>query len=209
MWLLKSIGKLILCAITLYISAIALVFISGGLGKEVGVAWMLLIGLSISRLYDGIPKYIAFCVGSILGLLNYAPYLILMLIAAPVLVGVVVSVKAIKNSIAETIREFKDWCRMKPTSEFFDHHKADERMSRSSSCSSDASDTNTPSEMHDDIVHFNPATGLPMVGGIGGVDVAGNPYGIDMSAHMHASHSNHHLPHHDHWPHHHTLFKED
>lgn len=26
---------------------------------------------------------------------------------------------------------------------------------------------------------FNPATGLPMVGGIGGVDVAGNPWGVN------------------------------
>ena len=27
---------------------------------------------------------------------------------------------------------------------------------------------------------INPATGLPMVGGCGGVDVAGNPYGADL-----------------------------
>lgn len=32
-------------------------------------------------------------------------------------------------------------------------------------------------EMHTDI---NPATGLPMVGGIGGLDVMGNPYGTDL-----------------------------
>lgn len=28
---------------------------------------------------------------------------------------------------------------------------------------------------------INPATGLPMTGGIGGVDAAGNPYGMDLS----------------------------
>lgn len=28
---------------------------------------------------------------------------------------------------------------------------------------------------------INPANGLPMVGGMGGVDVAGNPYGTDFS----------------------------
>lgn len=37
----------------------------------------------------------------------------------------------------------------------------------------------TLSEM-DDHCPFNPATGLPMMGGCGGVDVAGNPYGTDM-----------------------------
>lgn len=30
---------------------------------------------------------------------------------------------------------------------------------------------------------INPATGLPMVNGMGGVDVAGNPYGVDNSHH--------------------------
>ena len=29
---------------------------------------------------------------------------------------------------------------------------------------------------------INPATGLPMINGIGGVDVAGNPYGADLSS---------------------------
>jgi len=29
---------------------------------------------------------------------------------------------------------------------------------------------------------INPATGLPMVGGCGGVDVAGNPFGVDLSS---------------------------
>ena len=32
-----------------------------------------------------------------------------------------------------------------------------------------------------DITIINPATGLPMTdGGIGGVDVGGNPYGVDI-----------------------------
>lgn len=30
-----------------------------------------------------------------------------------------------------------------------------------------------------DLTVINPANGLPMTGGIGGVDVAGNPYGFD------------------------------
>lgn len=30
---------------------------------------------------------------------------------------------------------------------------------------------------------INPATGLPMVGGCGGVDVGGNPYGMDPMHH--------------------------
>lgn len=30
---------------------------------------------------------------------------------------------------------------------------------------------------------INPATGLPMTGGIGGVDMAGNPYGVDLDDH--------------------------
>lgn len=29
----------------------------------------------------------------------------------------------------------------------------------------------------------NPATGLPMIGGCGGVDVEGNPYGVDLHSH--------------------------
>lgn len=37
---------------------------------------------------------------------------------------------------------------------------------------------------------INPATGLPMVGGCGGFDVAGNPYGVDLSStHAHLSNS--------------------
>ena len=32
---------------------------------------------------------------------------------------------------------------------------------------------------HDDGCDINPASGLPMVGGCGGVDITGSPYGID------------------------------
>jgi hypothetical protein len=32
---------------------------------------------------------------------------------------------------------------------------------------------------------INPASGLPMVGGCGGLDVAGNPYGTDTHTDMH------------------------
>lgn len=31
------------------------------------------------------------------------------------------------------------------------------------------------------VTEINPATGLPMLGDIGGVDVMGNPYGIDLN----------------------------
>ena len=31
-----------------------------------------------------------------------------------------------------------------------------------------------------DVSWVNPATGLPMIGGMGGVDVAGNPFGTDL-----------------------------
>lgn len=34
-------------------------------------------------------------------------------------------------------------------------------------------------EDSEDIYTINPASGLPMIGGIGGVDIEGNPYGID------------------------------
>lgn len=30
---------------------------------------------------------------------------------------------------------------------------------------------------------INPATGLPMIDGMGGVDIAGNPYGVDNNNH--------------------------
>lgn len=32
-------------------------------------------------------------------------------------------------------------------------------------------------------MEINPASGLPMVGGSGGVDVAGNPYGCNLASH--------------------------
>ncbi|AMO56229.1 hypothetical protein GZ77_05300 [Endozoicomonas montiporae] len=37
----------------------------------------------------------------------------------------------------------------------------------------------------DDFPTVNPATGLPMVNGIGSVDVGGNPFGTDLSARYH------------------------
>ena len=40
-------------------------------------------------------------------------------------------------------------------------------------------------DFHEDMA-VNPATGLPMVGGTGGVDVHGNPYGSDMNEHHHS-----------------------
>lgn len=33
----------------------------------------------------------------------------------------------------------------------------------------------------DGVMDINPANGNPMVGGIGGVDIEGNPYGMDTS----------------------------
>jgi hypothetical protein len=51
--------------------------------------------------------------------------------------------------------------------------------------SSDLSQTSSSSftdSSHDDFA-VNPATGLPMVGGTGGVDVHGNPYGTDINEH--------------------------
>lgn len=35
-------------------------------------------------------------------------------------------------------------------------------------------------ESVDDGCSVNPATGLPMIGGCGGLDVEGNPYGVDL-----------------------------
>lgn len=35
--------------------------------------------------------------------------------------------------------------------------------------------------MSDDDFMVNPANGLPMVGGMGGMDIEGNPFGIDFS----------------------------
>ena len=52
------------------------------------------------------------------------------------------------------------------------------------------------SELHSEI---NPATGLPMVGGIGSVDVMGNPYGTDLHRWEDGNmHDNSHDWHHDH-----------
>ena len=41
--------------------------------------------------------------------------------------------------------------------------------------------TDTPRQIEP--MEINPATGLPMTTGIGSVDVAGNPYGIDLRRH--------------------------
>ena len=36
------------------------------------------------------------------------------------------------------------------------------------------------SSHYDDDCHINPVSGLPMVGGCGGFDIEGNPYGTDL-----------------------------
>ena len=36
---------------------------------------------------------------------------------------------------------------------------------------------------------INPATGLPMLDGCGGLDVGGNPYGVDWSQHASDNHA--------------------
>lgn len=41
--------------------------------------------------------------------------------------------------------------------------------------------TNDDSFSIDNVAVINPASGLPMTGGVGGIDVAGNPYGVDAS----------------------------
>ncbi|MBL4791492.1 MAG: hypothetical protein JKY97_00750 [Citromicrobium sp.] len=50
---------------------------------------------------------------------------------------------------------------------------------------------------------INPATGLPMAGGIGSADVGGNPYGTDLrqqGEHVWSAFDDHaHHPVHDHW----------
>lgn len=52
------------------------------------------------------------------------------------------------------------------------------------------------SDMHSEI---NPATGLPMVSGIGSVDVMGNPYGTDLNRWEDSGiHDTSHDWHHDH-----------
>ena len=43
-------------------------------------------------------------------------------------------------------------------------------------------DEMSSSVTHEDGFEVNPSTGLPMVGGMGGVDVAGNPWGVDLHA---------------------------
>ena len=49
------------------------------------------------------------------------------------------------------------------------------------STSSDSSSTPVVStDWESSSCRINPATGLPMVGGCGGVDVQGNPYGTDL-----------------------------
>lgn len=45
--------------------------------------------------------------------------------------------------------------------------------------SSDELDVSNHSSLFDDFSEINPATGLPMMGGIGGLDIAGNSYGFD------------------------------
>ena len=46
--------------------------------------------------------------------------------------------------------------------------------------SPDDSGCNSVPGLQDETCTINPASGLPMVGGCGGVDVVGNPYGINM-----------------------------
>ena len=46
----------------------------------------------------------------------------------------------------------------------------------------DDAGSNADSAFDSDPHPVNPATGLPMVGGMGGVDYAGNPYGVDLSS---------------------------
>jgi len=51
--------------------------------------------------------------------------------------------------------------------------------------------TTSPYVSIQEITNINPATGLPMVGGGGGLDILGNPFGINRSLdHMHS-----HAPH--------------
>lgn len=57
----------------------------------------------------------------------------------------------------------------------------------------------------DDGPRINPATGLPMITpGIGGVDVGGNPFGLNLDRRDdHHAHHSHHDHHHRHEHHHH------
>ncbi|OOR98255.1 hypothetical protein B0187_09200 [Haemophilus paracuniculus] len=65
------------------------------------------------------------------------------------------------------------------TSSSFDYSSSSfsgSSFSSDSSFSFFSNDTATKQE-----TEINPATGLPMMGGIGGLDAAGNPYGSDLS----------------------------
>lgn len=55
--------------------------------------------------------------------------------------------------------------------------------SSGSSSTTQFDDTDSATNSIDDHC-VNPATGLPMVGGMGGVDVHGNPFGTDMNEHQ-------------------------
>ena len=75
------------------------------------------------------------------------------------------------------------------------------------------SSSTPPSSPSDEGPRINPATGLPMITpGIGGVDVGGNPFGVNLDRrddhHTHHSHSHshsHHDHHHRHDHHHHDF----
>lgn len=45
--------------------------------------------------------------------------------------------------------------------------------------SPDESGSDNVAGLQDEMCTINPASGLPMTGGCGGVDVAGNPYGMN------------------------------
>ena len=61
-----------------------------------------------------------------------------------------------------------------------DHHAEPDRDGSSSTAVE--WDDGAHAHLHDMTV-INPATGLPMIDGIGSVDVAGNPYAVDLQAH--------------------------
>jgi hypothetical protein len=48
--------------------------------------------------------------------------------------------------------------------------------------------SNTTDSSVDSACSINPANGMPMVGGCGGVDIEGNPFGTDSSAEMASIH---------------------
>ncbi|WP_073977014.1 hypothetical protein [Erythrobacter donghaensis] len=73
------------------------------------------------------------------------------------------------------------------------------------------SSSTPPSSSTDEGPRINPATGLPMITpGIGGVDVGGNPFGVNLDRrddhHTHHSHSHSHHDHHHRHDHHHHDF---